>query len=121
MLSEHYSLGFFEQTLSMELAGKKLGVLLSARPEQPNFTHAIALAEAALKRGVQVYFYCIDEAVAGLDRPSLQKLKAQGANLFACAYGAQKRNLSLGDLATFAGLSTVSDLIASTDRFVSFN
>ena len=105
----------------MQLAGKKLGVLLSARPEQPNFAHAIALAEAALERGVQVYFYCLDDAVAGLDSKSLQNLKVRGANLFACAYGAQKRNLSLGDLATFAGLSTVSDLIANTDRFVSFN
>jgi|SRR6266568_1560576 len=108
-------------TYCMSLAGKKLGLLLSAPPDQPNFEHAIALASAAVKQGVQVYFYCIDDSVAGLDDPKLQQLKAQGINLFACAYGAQKRNLSLGDLATFAGLSTVNDLIANTDRFVSFN
>ena len=105
----------------MSLSGKKLGLLLSAPPDQPNFEHAIALASAAVKQGIQVYFYCIDDSVAGLDHPKLQQLKAQGINLFACAYGAQKRNLSLGDLATFAGLSTVNDLIANTDRFVSFN
>jgi sulfur relay (sulfurtransferase) complex TusBCD TusD component (DsrE family) len=105
----------------MSLTGKKLGVLLSAPPDQPNFAHAIGLASAAVRQGVQVYFYCIDDAVAGLGDPKLQALKAQGINLFACAYGAQRRNLSLGDLATFAGLSTVNDLIANTDRFVSFN
>src|SRR3954453_19098870 len=105
----------------MPIAGKKLGLLLSVAPDKPNFRHAIALASAAVKRGVQVYFYCIDDAVAGLDDKALQELKAGGVNLFACAYGAQKRNLSLGELATFAGLSTVSDLIANTDRFVSFN
>jgi len=105
----------------MPIAGKKLGLLLSAAPDKPNFRHAIALASAAVKHGVQVYFYCIDDAVAGLDNQALQDLKAGGVNLFACAYGAQRRNLSLGDLATFAGLSTVSDLIANTDRFVSFN
>jgi hypothetical protein len=105
----------------MSLAGKKLGVLLSAAPGQPNFNHAIALASEAANKGVQVYFYCLDDSVGGLNDPALQKLKAQGINLFACAYGAQRRNLSLGDLATFAGLSTVNDLIANTDRFVSFN
>jgi len=105
----------------MELKGKKLGVLLSARPDHPNFGRAIALATTALKRGVQVYFYCLDDAVAGLDDRQLQQIKNQGVNLFACAYGAQKRNLTGGDLATLAGLATVNDLIANTDRFVSFN
>ena len=105
----------------MNLNGKKLGLLLSAPPDQPNFGRAVALASAAIKRGVQVYFYCIDDAVGGLDDERLQGLKKGGVNLFACAYGAQRRNLTLGDLATFAGLGTVNDLIANTDRFVSFN
>jgi len=105
----------------MRLKGKKLGILVSARPEQPNFRHAIKLAAAALKNGAQVYLYCLDEAVAGLADAELQKVKSSGVNLFACAYGAQKRNLSLGELAVFAGLSTVNDLVANTDRFVSFN
>jgi len=105
----------------MSLENKKLGLLLSASPDEPNFGHAIRLATAALQRGLQVYFYCIDDAVAGLSHPQLQALKEQGLKLFACAFGAQRRQLSLGDLATFAGLSTVNDLIANTDRFVSFN
>src|SRR3954470_7714295 len=105
----------------MDLKGKKLGLLLSAGPDQPNFGRAIRLAATALKRGVQVYFYCLDEAVAGLDDEQLRAIKNGGVNLFACAYGAQKRNLIGGNLATFAGLATVNDLIANTDRFVSFN
>ena len=105
----------------MDLKGKKLGLLLSARPDEPNFARAINLAATALKRGVQVYFYCLDDAVAGLDDQRLQQIKEAGVNLFACAYGAQKRNLTAGNLATFAGLATVNDLIANTDRFVSFN
>jgi sulfur relay (sulfurtransferase) complex TusBCD TusD component (DsrE family) len=105
----------------MAFAGKKLGILLSAAPHRPNFKHAVGLARAAISQGVLVYFYCLDEAVAGLEDPELQQLKASGVNLFACAFGAQKRNLSLGDLAAFAGLSTVNDLIVNTDRFISFN
>ncbi len=105
----------------MSLRGKKLGVLISACPGHPNFEHGLRLAEAALAQGITVYLYCIDGAVAGVAHSRLQALKKRGLNLFACAYGARQRRLPLGDNATFAGLTVVTDLIASTDRFVSFN
>lgn len=103
------------------LRGKKLGLLLSVPPEHPNFIHGIRLAETALLEGVDVYLYCIDEAVAGVVDERLQALKATGLKLFACAYGGQRRGIPVSDLAIFSGLTTLSDLIASTDRFVSFN
>jgi hypothetical protein len=105
----------------MTFQGKKLGLLLSTRPEHPSFLHGLRLAETALAEGVDVYLYCIDEAVHGLGDPRLQALKACGLKLYACAYGAQRRDLPLSDAATFAGLTVVSDLVASTDRFLSFN
>ncbi|HEY0455168.1 MAG TPA: DsrE family protein [Verrucomicrobiae bacterium] len=104
----------------MVLASKKLGLLLSSAPDKPGFRHGLALAETALRNGVQVYMYCIDEAVLGLENPTLQSLQRQGVNLFACAYGAQKRNIAINELATFAGLSVLSDLVSATDRFVCF-
>jgi sulfur relay (sulfurtransferase) complex TusBCD TusD component (DsrE family) len=105
----------------MPLRGKKLGLLISVPPEHPNFNHGVRLAETALARGVTVYLYCIDEAVKGLDDPRLHCLKASGLNLFACAYGAQRRGIPVGEQAAFGGLTIVNDLIAGTDRFVSFN
>ena len=105
----------------MSLRGKKLGVLLSTLPGQPGFQHGLRLAEAALDEGVDVYLYCIDDAVHGIGEPRLQTLAARGLKLYACAYGAQRRGLPVNDKATFAGLAVVSDLIAATDRFVSFN
>lgn len=105
----------------MELRGKKLGVLISCPPEQPGFRHGLRVAAAALQRGASVYLYCIDEAVAGVRDPELQQLKSGGLNLYACAYGAHKRNIALSADATFAGLTVVNDIIAGTDRFVSFN
>ena len=106
---------------ALELRGKKLGVLIACQPDQPGFRHGLRVAEAAMRRGVNVYLYCIDEAVMGVADAELQKLKAGGLNLYACAYGAHKHNLPLSDHATFAGLTVVNDLIVSTDRFVSFN
>ena len=105
----------------MDLRGKKLGVLISCPPEAPGFHHGLRMAEAAIKRGVSVYLYCIDEAVKGVGSAELQKLKTSGLNLYACAYGAHKRNIALSADATFAGLTVVNDLMVSTDRFVAFN
>ena len=105
----------------MTLRGKKLGLLISAPPDQPNFEHGLKLAEAALAAGILVYLYCIDEAVPGIADPRLQALEARGLHLYACAYGANRRNLPLDDRATYAGLSVVNELIAVTDRFLNFN
>ena len=105
----------------MDYHGKKLGVLISSAPNHPGFRHGVNLAETALAHGADVYLYCIDDAVTGLSHPRLQRLKARGLKLYGCAYGAQRRQIELSDQALFAGLTVVSDLIAATDRFVSFN
>lgn len=105
----------------MSVARKKLGMLVSAGPAEANFWHGIKLARAALDQGVDVYLYCIDEAITGVHLPELQSLKASGLKLFGCAYAAQRRRLPVNDTAVFAGLAMVSDLLSATDRFVSFN
>jgi hypothetical protein len=106
---------------AMTLRGKKLGLLLSTRPETDSFQHGVRLAAAALQKGVDVYLYCIDDAVHGVGSPDLQALKASGLKLYACAYGAQRHRVPISDQAVFAGLTVVSDLVAATDRFLSFN
>jgi hypothetical protein len=103
------------------VSGRKLGILLSTCPEAAAFGHGVKLAEAALAKGVDVYLYCIDEAVNGVGDARLQGLCERGLKLYACAYGAHRRNLPLTEEATFAGLTVVSDLISGTDRFVAFN
>ncbi len=105
----------------MSLRERKLGLLISCRPDQPNFERGLRLAEAALKEGVKVYLYFIDEAVSGLADPRLRDLENRRFNLFACAYGAQRRNRPREDTATWAGLATLADIIAGTDRFVTLN
>ena len=105
----------------MSLRGKKLGLLLSTSPGCPGFQHGLALAEAALSEGLEVYLYCIDDAVRGLAEPRLQSLAARGIKLYGCAYAAQRRQLPIDDKTNWAGLALLSDLMAATDRFVSFN
>jgi sulfur relay (sulfurtransferase) complex TusBCD TusD component (DsrE family) len=95
-------------------------MLIAAGPETPNFKHGIHLAAAAIRQGILVYLYCIDDAVTGLDQAPLQALKNQGLKLFACAHSAQLHHIPLSDQAAFSGLSILSDIMADTDRFVSF-
>ena len=101
--------------------GKKLGVLISASPDKPSFKHGVGVARAALAAGADVYLYCIDDAVQGVRDTELQRLKASGLKLYACAYGAHRRHIPVDDAATFAGLTVVSDLVSGTDKFISFN
>ena len=100
---------------------KKLGLLISCAATEPGFRHGVRLAAAALGKGVDVYCYCIDDGVPGVRDPELQALRGHRLKLYACAYGAHQRGLPVDDSAAYAGLTVVSDLIASTDRFVSFN
>ena len=103
------------------LQGKRLGVLISARPESAGFEHGVRLVEAAVEAGIQAYLYCIDDAVAGAEDSRIQNLRSRGLKLFACAYAAQRRQVPLHDKATFSGLGALSDLISRTDRFISFH
>jgi hypothetical protein len=103
-----------------ELAGKKLGVLLTTPPEHPNFRPAVALMKSALDARVRVYLYCIDDGVRAVATPEVQALKERGASLFGCAYGAGRRQIAIDDMAAWSGLTVLADVVGSTDRFVSF-
>ncbi len=108
----------------MAQAVRKLGILISVAPTHPNFHHGLQLATAALEAQDEVYLYCLDEAVRGVEDERLQTLKAQnddGLRLFACAFAAQRRKLSHGRNAIYGGLTMLNDVMAATDRFVSFN
>ena len=100
---------------------QKLGLMVSVAPDAPGFGQALGQAEAALARGAKVYLYCIAAAVPGLSDPRLAKLKGDGLNLFGCAYSMRQRKLPLDDSAVFTGLSVLSDIMAETDQFESFN
>ena len=107
----------------MDLARKKLGVLLSTGPEHANLEVAVGLSRAALDRGAQLYLYLIDDGVRALDDPRIGALSDRGARLFVCAYGCQKRAIPLREATgvTYCGLVVLTDLINGTDRFIALN
>jgi len=108
----------------MDLARKKLGLLLSTGPDRAaNLDAAVGLSEAALARGGDVYLYLIDDGVRALDDARVPALADRGAKLFVCAFGCQKRRIPLrdSDNLTYCGLVVLTDIINGTDRFVALN
>ncbi len=107
----------------MDLAKRKLGLLLSTKPEHANLGAALRLSRAALDRGVDLYLYLIDDGVLAKDQPEIQELAARGAKLFVCAYGCQKRRIPLSDPERFnyCGLVVLTDLINGCERFLALN
>ena len=109
---------------AMDLARKKLGLLLSTGHERPeNLETAVGLSEAALARGTDVYLYLIDDGVRALDDARVPALAERGVKLFVCAFGCQKRRIPLrdSDTLTYCGLVVLTDIINATDRFIALN
>ena len=95
--------------------------MVSVAPDAPGFGQALALAAKAIGDGEKVFLYIIDDAVPGISDPRLAKLREEGLNVFGCAYSMRQRKLPLDEAAVFSGLSVLSDIMADTDRFESFN
>ena len=101
---------------------RALGILLSTGLANANLATAVNLSGAALKAGVDVYLYLIDEGVLTVDDPRFQSLRDSGLKLFACAYGAQQHGVARKEEnATYCGLVILSNIISSCDRFVALN
>ena len=104
------------------MAKKKLGILLSTPPEHKNKITAVALANVSIAEGITTYLYLIDDGVYNINHPEINALAAAGVHLFACAYGAKRRNISLtNNTVAFSGLVVLSDLIKGCDRFITLN
>jgi sulfur relay (sulfurtransferase) complex TusBCD TusD component (DsrE family) len=99
---------------------RRLSILIAAGPETEAFDHGVKLARASLKQGVQVYLYCIDDAIGGLGCGPMGDLRLSGARVYGCAYAAERRGLPLDANMIYGGLALLSDLMVGSDRFVAF-
>ncbi len=107
-----------------DLAGKKLGLLLSTPPSHHNAEVVAGLSREALRSQVNVYLYLIDEGVKNLENPTILNLASAGVTLNVCAYGCQQHNVSTegyGQEVTFCGLVVLSQIMTGCDRFLAFN
>jgi sulfur relay (sulfurtransferase) complex TusBCD TusD component (DsrE family) len=105
------------------MAALKLGLLLSTPPSHPSVETVVHLAQAALRRGVEVYLYLIDEGVKTVvDRRYLSLIDA-GVKMSVCAYGCQQHGVlttTVDSRVSLSGLVVLSGIIDGCDRFLAF-
>ena len=105
------------------MASRKLGLLLSTPPSHPSVETVVLLAQAALRRGVEVYLYLIDEVVkTSTDHRYLALIDA-GVKMSVCAYGCQQYGVittTVDSRVSLSGLVVLSGIIDGCDRFLAF-
>jgi sulfur relay (sulfurtransferase) complex TusBCD TusD component (DsrE family) len=102
---------------------RKFGILLALPPSHGSVATVHGLAEAALRRGHEVYLYLIDEGVRNVSDARYVALAHAGARLFVCAYGCQQHAVATDKIdskVSLCGLVVLSGIIDSCDPFLAF-
>jgi sulfur relay (sulfurtransferase) complex TusBCD TusD component (DsrE family) len=105
------------------MAARKLGLLLSTPPSHPSVDTVLRLSNAALRQGIDVYLYLIDEGVKSLKDSRYTDVVRAGVKMSVCAYGCQQHGVSTEDIdpkISLSGLVVLSGIIDGCDRFLAF-
>jgi sulfur relay (sulfurtransferase) complex TusBCD TusD component (DsrE family) len=105
------------------MAARKLGLLLSTPPSHPSGETVVRLAQAALRKGVDVYLYLIDEGVKTAVDQRYVRLVDGGVKMSVCAYGCQQHGVlttTIDSRVSLSGLVVLSGIIDGCDRFLAF-
>src|SRR5689334_13661688 len=100
------------------MAVRKLGLLLCTPPSHPSVETVARLAETALKHGVDVYLYLIDEGVKNTQDTRYARLLDAGVKMSVCAYGCQQHGVStqaVDSRVSLSGLVVLSGIIDKCD------
>ena len=102
---------------------RKLGLLLSTAPSDKTIDTVVRLDEAAVRQGVEVYLYLIDEGVKSFKDSRFSRLLDGGVRMSVCAYGCQQHGVStqhVDSRVSLSGLVVLSGIIDGCDRFLAF-
>ena len=105
------------------MSTRKLGLLLSTAPSDQGIETVVRLAEAAVRQGVEVYLYLIDEGVKSFTDTRFSRLLDGGVRMSVCAYGCQQHGVStqhVDSRVSLSGLVVLSGIIDGCDRFLAF-
>lgn len=105
------------------MAQRRLGLLLSTPPSHPSVDTVLHITDAALRQGIDVYLYLIDEGVKSLIDTRYTDVVHAGAKMSVCAYGCQQHGVSTKDVnpeISLSGLVVLSGIIDGCDRFLAF-
>ena len=105
------------------MPARKLGFLLSTAPSDKTIETVVRLAEAAIRQGIDVYLYLIDEGVKSFKDSRFSRLLDGGVKMSVCAYGCQQHGVSTQQVdsrISLSGLVVLSGIVDGCDRFLAF-
>ena len=105
------------------MPARKLGLLFSTAPSDRTIDTVVHVAQAAVRQGVEVYLYLIDEGVKGFTDMRFTRLLDGGVKMSVCAYGCQQHGVSTQQVdprVSLSGLVVLSSIIDACDRFLAF-
>lgn len=105
------------------MSNRRLGILLSTSPSHPSVETVVRLSQAALRRGVDVYIYLIDEGVKTVTDQRYLTLIDAGVKMSVCAYGCHQYGVlttTVDSRVSLSGLVVLSGIIDGCDRFLAF-
>ena len=105
------------------MPARKLGLLLSTAPSDKTIETVVRIAEAAVRQGIDVYLYLIDEGVKSFKDNRFSRLLDGGVKMSVCAYGCPQHGVSPQEVdsrVSLSGLVVLSGIIDGCDRFLAF-
>jgi sulfur relay (sulfurtransferase) complex TusBCD TusD component (DsrE family) len=104
------------------MMARKLGILLSTPPSHPSVETVVHLAQAALRRRVEVYLYLIDEGVKTVVDQRYLGLIDSGVKILSVLMAVNNMVLTttVDSRVSLSGLVVLSGIIDGCDRFLAF-
>jgi sulfur relay (sulfurtransferase) complex TusBCD TusD component (DsrE family) len=101
---------------------EQLGFFLSTSPEHQNTQTVIRLAEAAMRRGIDVSIFIMCDGVHNAFVPTFAALVDQGARLVLCSHNLGERHRPKLEGTIVCGSQyDHAQLVSGVDRYLAFN
>ena len=101
---------------------EQLGFFLSTSPEHENTQTVIKLAEAAMRRGIEVSVFIMCDGVHNAFLPAFTALAEHGARLVLCSHNLGERQRPKIEGAIVCGSQyDHAQLVSGVDRYLAFN
>lgn len=99
---------------------KTLGILLATGPENFDKNIVIGITDSALKMGIMVKIFLMDDGIYNLHDEKFMKLLEHGADISLCSLNAGKRKIKSAKNVKFGSQFDHAEIVKHCDRYLAF-
>lgn len=102
------------------LENKTLGIMLATSPENFNKNIVIGITESALKMGIKVKIFLMDDGIYNIYDEKFIKLVEKGADVSLCSLNARERKIKEIKNIKFGSQFDNAEIVKHCDRYLGF-